>query len=114
MGEGEGDMSESNIQKAILDYLQYQENLGKLWFVRSGAGAIKTDTGRYFKTGKVGCPDILLCCHGCFIGLEVKTPKGRQSDAQVEAQKIIEACGGKYYVVRSVDDVIRILESEGE
>jgi len=113
VGEGEWDMSESNIQKAILDYLQYQENGIKLWFVRSASGNISTDTGRRFKTGKKGCPDIVLCQHGCFIGLEVKTPKGRQSDAQVEAQKIIEACGGKYYVVRSVDDVIRILESEG-
>lgn len=106
-------MTELNIQKAILDYLQYQENLGNLWFVRSASGAVNTDTGRRFKTGKVGCPDILLCQHGCFIGLEVKTPKGRQSDAQVEAQKVIEACGGKYYIVKSIDDVINVIESEG-
>ena len=88
-------MTELNIQKAILDYLQYQENLGNLWFVRSASGAVNTDTGRRFKTGKKGCPDILLCQRGCFIGLEVKTAKGRQSRAQVEAQKVIEACGGK-------------------
>ena len=103
-------MSESNIQKAILDYLQYQENLSKLWFVRSASGEVNTDTGRRFKTGKKGCPDILLCYRGRFIGLEVKTAKGRQSKAQVEAQKRIEACGGKYYIVRSIDDVIDILE----
>ena len=103
-------MSESNIQKAILDYLQYQENLSKLWFVRSASGEVNTDTGRRFKTGKKGCPDILLCKDGCFIGLEVKTDKGRQSKAQVESQKRIEACGGRYYIVRSIDDVIKVLE----
>jgi len=105
-------MKESNIQSAIINYLQYQENLGSLWFVRSASGAVNTDTGRCFKTGKKGCPDILLCKDGVFIGLEVKTDKGRQSDAQVEAQKRIETCGGKYYVVRSIDDVRVIIESE--
>jgi len=96
------------------NYLQYQENLGKLWFVRSASGAVNTDTGRRFKTGKKGCPDILLCKDGCFIGLEVKTAKGRQGKAQVEVQKRIEARGGKYYVVRSIDDVSAIIESEVE
>jgi len=110
MDEGAENMSELNIQKAILDYLQYQENGIKLWFVRSASGEVNTDTGRRFKTGKVGCPDILLCKHGCFIGLEVKTAKGRQSKGQKEAQKIIEACGGRYHVVRSIDDVIKVLE----
>jgi len=67
-----------------------------------------------YEIGKKGCPDILLCKDGCFIGLEVKTAKGRQSKAQVEAQKRIEACGGKYYVVRSIDNVRAIIESEVE
>ena len=26
----------------------------------------------------------------------------------------IEACGGKYHIVKSIDDVIKILESEGD
>lgn len=99
-------MTESQIQKAILDYLGYQRGI---YFFRAGSGAVKTDTGRYFKTGKKGLPDIVVCKDGKFIGLEVKTPKGRVSEAQEQAKADIELAGGSYFIVRSIDDVINIL-----
>lgn len=103
-------MTETQIQRAICELLQYLENQGKLYFFRSGSGAIKTESGNYFKTGKVGCPDITLCMAGRFIGLEVKTEKGRQTDSQKDAQKRIEKAGGIYYIVRSVRDVENIID----
>jgi len=102
-------MLEKEIQKVIIEYLQYLENRSLLYFFRSGAGAVRLDSGRYFKTGKSGCPDITICVKGKFIGLEVKTDKGVQSVSQLKAQRQIERVGGFYYIVRSVDDVQSII-----
>jgi len=96
---------ESTIQKGVIKYLQHLENMGHLYFFRSGAGAIKTEDGRYFKTGKKGCPDITVCYGGVFYGLEIKSRTGRQTDRQKKAQIIIEEAGGKYYLIRDVLEV---------
>ena len=102
-------MLEKEIQKVIIEYLQYLENRSLLYFFRSGAGAMKLDSGRYFKTGKAGCPDITVCIKGKFVGLEVKTDKGIQSVSQLNAQRQIEKAGGFYYIVRSVKEVELII-----
>lgn len=102
-------MSETEIVKSITDFLSLLENQGKLYFSRVGSGAIKTDTGRYFKSGKPGCPDIVACIAGQYVGLEVKTDKGRQSDKQKEAQAKIEKVKGHYYIVRSIKDVAMVI-----
>jgi len=96
---------ESTVQKGVIRYLQHLENLGYLYFFRSGAGAIKTEDGRYFKTGKKGCPDLTVCYRGLFYGLEIKSPTGRQTDSQKKAQKAIYQSGGLYYVIRDVLEV---------
>jgi len=105
-------MKETAIQRAIITLLQYLENSGKLYFFRSGAGAVRTEKGSYFKTGKPGCPDISVCMDGRYIGLEVKTKKGRQTDNQKEAQQRIEKAGGEYHIVRSVREVENIIASQ--
>ncbi|PZM81953.1 VRR-NUC domain-containing protein [Candidatus Gracilibacteria bacterium] len=104
-------MKENIIQKSIINYLQLKENLGELYFFRSGAGAVRVtgqNRDRFFKTGKAGCPDITVVKDGRFIGLEVKTEKGKQSEAQKLAEEKILKAGGEYYIVRSVEDVISL------
>jgi len=103
-------MLEKEIQKAIIEYLQIYENLGKLYFFRSGSGAIPTKQGGYFKTGKVGCPDISCLHKGKYYGFEVKNEKGIQSENQKIAEKNIVRAGGVYEIVRSVGDVERVLD----
>ena len=102
---------EKEIQKSILEFLEWQKNI---YFFRAGAGAVKTirknGSMGFFKTGKKGLPDIVLVLNGYFIGLEVKRPSGVQSEAQKEAQKDIESAGGKYFLVRSIDDVEKVLK----
>jgi len=44
-----------------------------------------------------------------FIGLEIKTTTGRQSALQKKAQAEIEAAGGKYYIIRCLEDIWKIL-----
>ena len=54
---------------------------------------------------------ILLIARGDYHGLliEMKTDKGRQSEAQREWQRLIEADGYKYVVVRSIEEFIKVV-----
>lgn len=103
-------MKEAQIQKAVREYLEYMDNLGRLVYIRSGAGAIKTEAGHYFKTGRKGWPDNTVLMNGVMIGVETKSPTGKQSKAQKEIENKILAAGGLYYIVRSVEDVIKVIE----
>ena len=69
----------------------------------------KENFWRFFKTWKAGCPDITVLHDGQFIWLEVKNEKGKQSDNQKVAEERILKSWGKYYIVRSIQDVIDIL-----
>jgi hypothetical protein len=40
------------------------------------------------------------------VGIEVKAPKGKQSEHQRELQKKLEAAGGKYILAYSLDELI--------
>lgn len=40
------------------------------------------------------------------MGIEVKAPKGKQSDHQKEFQKNLEAAGAKYVLAYSLEDVM--------
>ena len=57
-----------------------------------------------------GLPDIVAIKDGIYIGIEVKAPKGKQSESQKAIQAEIEKAGGKYIVARSLDDVKVIFE----
>ena len=102
-------MKESVIQRGIIDYLELFSRTNSVYYFRAGAGAVKTQNGRYFKTGRPGLPDIIVCYLGKLIGLEVKTKTGRQSQAQKQAEQDILQAGGEYHIVRSISDVKEIL-----
>jgi len=115
-------IKEAEIQRAILQYLQVQENMGKLMFQRSNSLNVATKSGHYVKTGKKGSPDILVWVNKAFDGfdyfvnyaktlaLEVKSESGILSPEQKIWRDKFEKLGGEYYIVRNVDDVIKILK----
>lgn len=107
-------MMESLIQQACLTYLQMLENQGKLYFVRNNsfAGFLQRGNGSvgYIKNQKRGTPDIIVCYQGRFVGLEIKGPKGRQSEFQKEAEAAIRKAGGEYYVIRDTDHLREIIK----
>jgi len=113
-------MSESSTVKAILQYLQLLENMGKLICMRNNSGAFKgsyTDKDgvtrkRFIRFGKPGSPDILVWLHNRSIFLEVKSKTGRQTPLQKQFQADCEALGLEYYVVKTIDEVERILKRE--
>lgn len=105
-------MTETQLQRAICDYLAYQPDI--MFWRQNQSGSFYTgkDGKRKFRKpptyAKNGVPDVIVVKDGRFIGLEVKTPKGRQSDAQKAFQEELEKNGGEYHIVRSVDDVVKL------
>lgn len=55
------------------------------WFLKYWGGAAYT---------KSGIPDILVCCKGRFIAVEVKAPNGKPSDLQIYNLRQIDRAGG--------------------
>ena len=56
-----------------------------------------------------GGSDLVGCFRGRFIGVELKSRTGKQRDAQVLFQELIEKKGGLYFIVRSEDDARALL-----
>ena len=88
---------EKDIVKAILQYLRTVPRCF-CW---------KEHGGMY---GTAGIPDIIACVDGRFFGFEVKTVDGKPTKLQKATIRRIRASGGTAAVVRSVEEVRRILE----
>ena len=63
----------------------------------------------FYRFGALGSPDIVCVVNGQYVGIEVKAPKGRQSEHQKEFQRQLEAAGGRYILAYSIDEVIAAL-----
>lgn len=117
--------AESGVLRACLDLLAAE----RIWHCRMNTGAVK-DGGRFFRFGRKGMADILVspklcthlsddgyadaglnkCCTGAvklpaFIWIECKSDKGKQTDAQKEFQKEVEAQGHTYLLIRDVSEL---------
>lgn len=105
--------SEAEIQKAIVEWL-----VGNGWMaIRFNSGAHMID-GRMIRmytiepSGKSsGVSDLLAFRNGRHVFLEVKSAKGRLSDDQEKFAQLASQFGETVHVVRSVEDVRRIIQS---
>ena len=73
--------SEKNFENKAKDFLKDQG----CWFIKYWGGGHFT---------KEGIPDILCCCNGWFMGIEIKAPNGRPSPLQIHNLKKIDEAGG--------------------
>lgn len=64
-------------------------------------GSFRKDTNPYTMRGVA---DILICHNGRLIGFEIKSLKGIQSEEQKIFEKNLIASGGKYYLIKSIED----------
>ena len=92
--------SESEIQKQILEWLEIRH----IFHYRQNSGMHKIGK-RYIRYGTPGAPDIIAVIKGQYVGIEVKDAKNCQSQDQVLFALNLESSGGKYILVRSVEDV---------
>jgi Holliday junction resolvase len=87
-------MLEKNIQTQIMKYLKTH---GGWW---------KKISDKFQK----GIPDIIGCCDGKFVSIEVKRPGGRQTKYQMHEAKKIDEAGGIYFIANSVHVVKIVLK----
>ncbi|MCR1933557.1 VRR-NUC domain-containing protein [Clostridium tepidum] len=83
-------MTEKQFENKIKDFLK---SLPKTWFFKYWAGPMS----------KAGIPDIICCCNGHFVGIEVKAPNGKPSTLQKRNIKAIQECGGVGYILYPKD-----------
>ena len=106
--DGVGVVTEAQIQKAILQWGGYKRILMHRINV-IGTPLHKDGLTVYRPSTNKGMADIhaTVLVEGIPVSvwLEVKTKKGKLSANQKAFQESIEAAGGYYYVVRSIDDV---------
>lgn len=89
---------EGRLTKKIMEALQ--EQYGGFWF--------KVHGGPY---QQAGLPDIIGCCEGVFVGIEVKRPgrEGTLTERQKAALQAVKDAGGVSGMATSVEDAFEIL-----
>lgn len=112
--------SEAQTQKLILDWLAANHVLA--FRMNTGAGKFSNPSGkeRFMHFGVPGMADILAFrgqrAHwpSTPVWIEVKAPKGKQSELQKSFQAQVEAEGHTYVLAYSLDDVLaQELHGEG-
>jgi hypothetical protein len=80
---------------------------------RNNTGAFKDPTGRLVRYGLPGSPDIIgIIRGGRFLGIEVKTAKGKASDLQRSFSTMATGLGAVVFLARSVDEAMGKLTAE--
>ena len=106
-------LSEKEIENAILDYLAYVPGV---YWKNNTVGVYDPIKKVHRKPGKHhrnGVSDILgVDATGRFVAIEVKTSKGRLSDNQKKFIEDINNNGGLAFVARSIEDVKARFERE--
>jgi hypothetical protein len=84
------------------------------WTIESRAKRSVYEGARNKRRGCIaGCPDIFVMHRGRAFWIELKTPTGKTSDAQIELHGSIVQAGSHVGVARSVNDILPLLWSWG-
>ena len=93
--------------------LAYPKHRHNLFAVPNGGYRTPTTAAKIKAEGALpGVADLILLLPNTFyhgLLIEMKTDKGRQSEAQREWQESIERDGYKYVVVRSIEEFIQVV-----
>ncbi len=73
--------SEKNFETGVKAYLKESG----CWFLKYWGG------GGYTKSG---IPDLMVCCKGRFMGIELKAPNGKPTELQIYNLRKIDTAGG--------------------
>jgi len=89
-------ITENDIKRQVKNYLDVK---GFFHFhILQGLGAFR------------GIPDMIAVKAGRVIFLEIKKPGGKLSEHQQRFKETMGGAGGEYYVVRSLEEIMKILE----
>ena len=99
-------MRESVLLRQVLALLQAR----RVPHWRNNVGAMRR-ASQFVRFGVAGLPDVfaVLPPAGRLLGLELKSPAGRQTAAQQAVAAALTGAGGLYAVVRDVRELDRLL-----
>ena len=105
---------EAKVQQDVLNWLTLQPR-SQLFAWRNYTGPVvrgNPKKGKTFFTPNPcpGAPDIEIILNGRYIGLECKSPKGVQSDAQKTFEYEVKRNGGFYFIIRSLKDAMDVIK----
>lgn len=108
---------EDNLQMACVRYfgLQFPGVAKLLHHSPNGGRRNAREAARFKAMGtRAGFPDLILLLPSAdgqyrFLAIELKTKAGRQSEHQKDYEQLITEHGGKYVVVRSVEEFIEVV-----
>lgn len=108
-------MSEHSLQISAADFLRKALPSRAVFFhVPNGELRDKRTAAKLKAYGVLpGVPDFIVICDGKLIGLELKAPKGRASPEQVAIGDAFVANGFNWQIVRSLEEVERVLLGAG-
>ena len=81
------------------------ENEIKEYLHKKGYYYFKINQPHRHARNKPGIADLYAIRNGVSFWIEVKTPTGTQSDAQIKFESNIKDHGGNYIIARSVEDL---------
>lgn len=93
---------EAQLLSQIKHYLQ----INGFYILRINTGLITNEKGRFYRSAPSGTPDVICCILGRFIGIEAKSPKGKQSDFQKQHEELIKNNQGEYWLIRSIEELM--------
>ncbi len=105
---------EDQLQKAVVEWLQVQENLGRLtYFAVPNNPRSARDGARLKQMGlRAGTPDLCILARSRRpLMIELKSPKGRLSIDQKIARDRLDESGCWVAVCRSFDEVKTVVEN---
>lgn len=94
-------MAEHELQNLIIEYLEAKG----IYAWRSNVGRKKN-----MHFGKKGSADITgITKKGRRLEIEVKSPTGKQSEEQIEFERMIRQNKGIFILAKSIEDVIKVI-----
>jgi VRR-NUC domain len=108
-------MTENQIQQQLTRLLESYCRPDVAWFaVPNGEWRFPKTAARLKASGvRPGAPDLVLVMDGKFYGVEVKSERGRPSEAQAAMGRLIERSGGSYIVCYGLISAIEYLSRIG-
>lgn len=101
---------EHNLQIQVINLLR--NYYGLYVFAVPNGGSRNLYEARNLKNEGVmaGVSDLILVLNGVVIFLELKAGRNKQQETQKIFEKKVKGLGHQYYVVRSIEDVMEILD----
>jgi hypothetical protein len=101
---------EEKIQEAIITAIRYLYPKSIIAAVPNGGKRNVMEAVRFKRQGVLaGFADIIFLHKGECLFFEVKAGKGKQTDNQLAFEKNVKEQGFKYYLVKSVEEVLNII-----